>query len=67
MKSLIDAGRGKCYRCWQVGREDVLATCVVIYNEGTAGEWKSASCRECAQKDEHSFPDKVRVILCVVR
>lgn len=53
--------RGKCYRCWQVGRES-KATCVVLYNAGTDHEWKAVSCEVCARKDVESGIGPCKVI-----
>ena len=53
----------ECYRCWQVGRYGVRASCVVTYNKGSPNEWTSPSCETCVAEDVSRFPDSVRVVL----
>lgn len=53
---------GDCYRCWQVGRKGVKATCVVLHSEGTDREKKLPSCEKCAAFDivqPYSVPSRV--------
>jgi hypothetical protein len=63
---LRDAGRGRCYRCWQVGRPNVKATCVVVYNVGTPRQWAAESCESCFELDRDRFPETTRKVLGLV-
>lgn len=51
-----------CYRCWQIGAENVTATCMVRYNVGTPHEWTSLSCSICADADVSRFPGRTIVV-----
>jgi len=51
-----------CYRCWQVGRRDAPAVCLVTYNADSTSEWTSASCTFCLEADLGAFPAKTRVV-----
>lgn len=66
MTSRPDPAPETCYRCWQVGRDGVRATCVVVYSVGTPNEWRAKSCLQCAELDTSRFPSKTRVVMRLV-
>lgn len=57
--------KGRCYRCWQVGR-DTPATLGCIYNSGTGSEWRSASCTSCYERDKREFGSMVTACVKLV-